>query len=668
VSDPTDSTSEGELLWEPSKGLVRDCRLTAYRKWLQVDLGLTLPDYQSLWEWSTSSLESFWESLWRFFEVKSETPYRTPLGSREMPGASWFPGATLNYAEHALGKFDPDQETVVAISESGARRSLSGSELRRQVGAVAAYLTSVGVAPGDRVAAYLPNIPEAVVAFLACASIGAVWSSCSPDFGERAVLDRFQQIEPVVLFAVDGYRYGGRDFDRRQAVARLREGLPTLRRLVVVPNLLPEESARADMVDPWSRVAAGSPALKFLAVPFDHPLWVVYSSGTTGLPKPIVHGHGGILLEHLKALGLHADIGVGSRFFWFTTTGWMMWNYLLGALLLGASVVLYDGSPVHPDPWRLWKLIGEHRISHFGTSAGHISASMKAGLRPGAEVDLSSLRFLGSTGSALAPEGFAWAYRTLKSDLWLSSLSGGTDLCTAFLLGCPWLPVRSGVMQCRGLGAKVEAFDQQGLSVVEEVGELVISAPMPSMPLGFWGDHDGHRYQESYFDFYPGLWRHGDWIRIRADGGAVIYGRSDSTINRNGVRMGTSEIYQAVEGLEEIRDSLVVDVAVPGEDPYMPLFVVLSAGVSLDPGLVAKVRGRIRETVSPRHVPDVVVAIDEVPRTLSGKKLEIPVKRLLQGASLAELPNLEAVQNPRALDPFVEMAAERSSGAKRVDG
>jgi acetoacetyl-CoA synthetase len=642
--------------------------MSAFRARIQTEHHLSLPDYQSVWEWSTANLESFWESIWQFFQVQSHTPYQTALSGRTMPGARWFPGSTLNYAEHALRLLDPSKEAMVAISESGHRRSISGGDLKLQVGAVAAYLTSVGVVSGDRVAAYLPNIPEAVVAFLACASIGAVWSSCSPDFGAPAVLDRFQQIEPVVLFAVDGYRYGGRGFDRRDVIAKLRDGLPTARRLVMVANLFPDEAGAVAGVDRWAEVAAGLSTPRFLPVPFDHPLWVVYSSGTTGLPKPIVHGHGGIVLEHLKALGLHADIGEGSRFFWFTTTGWMMWNYLIGALLLGACVVLYDGSPTYPGPGRLWELIEELRISHFGTSAGHISASMKAGLRPRDGVDLDSLQFLGSTGSPLAPEGYAWAYESLKSDLWLSSLSGGTDLCTAFLLGCPWLPVRSGVIQCRGLGAKVEAYDENGVSVVEKVGELVISAPMPSMPLGFWGDRDGNRYRESYFEFYPGIWRHGDWVRIRADGGAAIYGRSDATINRHGVRMGTAEIYQAVEGMKEISDSLVVDVADPGADSYMPLFLVLSSGVSLDSDLMGRVRARIRETVSPRHVPDQMVAVAEIPRTLSGKKLEIPVKRLLEGASLAELPNLETVQNPWALEPFVEMAAERRRRAARSEG
>ncbi|MHB1626003.1 MAG: acetoacetate--CoA ligase [Candidatus Dormibacteria bacterium] len=650
---------EGELLWEPTTELRRDCRLSSYRDWLESDLNLRFDDYQQLWQWSTEELEAFWVSVWRFFGVAAHAPYRMPLRQRSMPGARWFEGATLNYAEHAL--LAVNSEAVVAISENGDVRQLSGSELRRQVAAVASHLRELGVGMGDRVAAYVPNIPEALVGFLACASIGAIWSSCSPDFGERAVLDRFQQIEPVVLLAVDGYRYGGRDFDRREVVLRLREGLPTVRHLIEVRYLFPDKPAFAPGSTTWPEIVAREAELEFTAVPFDHPLWVVYSSGTTGLPKPIVHGHGGILLEHLKALALHADLGPASRFFWFTTTGWMMWNYLVSGLLVGATVILYDGSPVHPEPDRLWRLIDETGITHFGTSAGLIAASMKAGLAPKAHLNLSSLRFLGSTGSPLSPDGFAWVYKEVKQDLWLSSLSGGTDLCTAFLLGCPWLPVRSGVIQCRGLGARVEAFNRSGAAVIGEVGELIITAPMPSMPIYFWGDRDGKRYRESYFELYPGLWRHGDWVKIRPDGGAVIYGRSDSTINRHGVRMGTAEIYRAIEEMEEIQDCLVVDVPTDGKDSYMPLFVVLGSGVTLDEALVAKLKARIRDAVSPRHVPDLVMAVPEIPKTLSGKKLEIPVKRILQGVGTTDLLSLDAVQNPQALEPFFRLAAERGT-------
>ncbi|MHB8325278.1 MAG: acetoacetate--CoA ligase [Candidatus Dormibacteria bacterium] len=650
---------EGIVLWEPPEALRRTSRMTAYRDWLESSRNLRVDTYQELWEWSTKELGAFWESIWDFFHVQAHAPFHEPLADHSMPGARWFEGSRLNYAEHALRAMDTEAECVVAISELGEDKRLSGSELRRQVGAVAAHLRESGIRVGDRVAAYVPNIGEALVGFLATASIGAIWSSCSPDFGEQAVLDRFQQIEPAVLLVVDGYRYGGREFDRREVVARLLRGLPTVRHVIEVPYLFPAQAPFVAGSSTWASVVAMEAELDFEAVPFDHPLWVVYSSGTTGLPKPIVHGHGGILLEHMKALALHADLGPGSRFFWFTTTGWMMWNYLVGGLLVGATIVLYDGSPAHPGSDRLWRLIEEFQITHFGTSAGHISASMKVGLRPRRQLDLSSLRFLGSTGSPLSPGGFEWVYREVKQDLWLSSLSGGTDLCTAFLLGTPWLPVQSGVIQCRGLGARVEAFNPAGQPVIEEMGELVITKPMPSMPIYFWGDQDGSRYRESYFATYPGVWRHGDWIKIRADGGAVIYGRSDSTINRHGVRMGTSEIYRAVEEMAEIRDCLVVDVPGDPRGSYMPMFVVLAPGVALDDALVARIKGRIRESVSPRHVPDVVMAVSEIPKTLSGKKLEIPVKRILQGVSPGDVVSLEAVQNPRALEPFVRLAAER---------
>ncbi len=651
---------EGELLWEPTKPLIEGSQLSRYAAWLGAEGLVDTRDYSALWRWSVEEVGTFWETIWRYFQVRSWSPYRNPLAQRRMPGAVWFEGAQVNYAAHALGGLEGNPEQLVAVAEDGTRRTLSGSELRRQVACLAATLRGVGVGAGDRVAAYLPNVPEAVVGFLAAASLGAIWSSCSPDFGEQAVLDRFQQIEPKVLLACDGYRYGGREFDRREAVANLVRGLPSLIHVVLVPTLglgqVPEVGAGST----WAAAVAGEKELQFLPVSFDHPLWVVYSSGTTGLPKPIVHGHGGILLEHLKALALHADVGPESRFFWFTTTGWMMWNYLVSGLLVGATLVLYDGSPAHPGPDRLWQLIQGERLSHFGTSAGHIAASMKAGLRPREELQLETLRFLGSTGSPLSPEAFAWVYREVSSTVWLSSLSGGTDVCTAFVLGSPWLPVRAGVIQCRGLGAAVQAFDADGRPVVDQVGELVVTEPMPSMPVRLWGDVDGSRYRDSYFSVFPGIWRHGDWVKVRSDGGVVMYGRSDSTINRHGVRMGTAEIYRAVEDLPEVRDSLVVDVPLPEGDSYMPLFVVLAPGLTLDEELQARIKDRVRRQVSPRHVPDAILQVAEIPKTRSGKKLEVPVKRILAGEDPVGTVSLEALQNPRSLDPFLELARGRA--------
>jgi acetoacetyl-CoA synthetase len=505
----------------------------------------------------------------------------------------------------------------------------------------------------------MPNIPETLVAFLATTSIGAIWSSCSPDFGASSVVDRFAQIEPKVLFCVDGYRYGGRDFDRLDTVAGLQAAMPTLDRTVVLPYLdQSPDLARLDRAIAWDELlasGAGTP-LEFEQVPFDHPLWVLYSSGTTGLPKAIVQGHGGILLEHLKKLHLHVDAQEGDRVFWFTTTGWMMWNFLVGGLLTPASIVLYDGSPGHPDMGVLWDLAERTGMTCFGTSASYIAACMKAGTEPSAGRDLTALRSVGSTGSPLSPEGFEWVYEHIGRETWLFSTSGGTDVCTAFVGGVPLLPVYRGELQGRALGAKVEAFDEDGNSIVDEVGELVITEPMPSMPLYLWGDDDGSRYRASYFEQYPGVWRHGDWIEITSRGTAVIYGRSDSTINRQGVRMGTSEIYRAVQAVPDVVDALVVDIPRPGTEGWMPLFVVLAEGATLDDELVAEIKRRIRELCSPRHVPDAVYAIAEVPRTLSGKLLEVPVKRILTGTAPEKAASRDSLANPASLDYFVELA------------
>ena len=651
----------GELLWEPSAEAVQRSRMTEYMRWLETERNLGFGGYDELWRWSVEDLEAFWSSIWDFFEVRSDGGYERVLGKREMPGAEWFPGARLNYAEHVFRDREDTEAAILHASELRALEELSWGELRTRVAAAAAGLRGLGVGPGDRVVAYLPNIPEAIVAFLATASIGAVWSSCSPDFGPASVVDRFAQIEPKVLIAVDGYRYGGKDFDRSDVLSGLQAQMPTLERTVVLPYLDPDPdlSSLRDSMRWDELLGAGDGAgLAFERVPFDHPLWVLYSSGTTGLPKAIVQGQGGILLEHLKKLHLHVDAQAGDRLFWFTTTGWMMWNFLVSGLLTRAAIVLHDGSPGHPDMGVLWDLAERAGITTFGTSASYVAACMKDGVQPAAGRDLSRLRAVGSTGSPLPPEGFDWVYEQLGADTWLFSTSGGTDLCTAFVGGAPILPVYRGELQARALGAAVEAWDEDGNSLVDEVGELVVTEPMPSMPLYLWGDEDGGRYRDSYFDLYPGVWRHGDWIEITSRGTAVIYGRSDSTINRSGIRMGTSEIYRAVLDLDEVVDALVVDIPRPGTEGWMPLFVVLREGAELDDELKRRMASSVRERCSPRHVPDEAYRIDEVPRTLSGKALEVPVKRILMGEPPERAASRDSLANPEALDWFVELAGE----------
>jgi acetoacetyl-CoA synthetase len=627
------------LLWEPPAELVERAVMTRYMR----ERGLG--SYEELWRWSVTDLDGFWGSIWDFFGVQGT--YDQVLADRRMPGAVWFPGAEVNYAAHLFRGKDADATAIVHASELRELSELSWGELREQAARIAAGLRALGVERGDRVAAYMPNIPETVAAFLATASLGATWSSCSPDFGPRSVIDRFAQIEPKVLLAVDGYRYNGRDFDRRETVDRI--AAETGGRVV-----------RLGYLDGtgWDEGFEQPGELTFERVPFDHPLWVLYSSGTTGLPKAIVQGQGGILLEHLKKLHLHVDAQAGDRIFWFTTTGWMMWNFLVSGLLTEAAIVLYDGSPGQPDMGVLWDLAENAGVTTFGTSAAYIAACMKAGVEPGAGRDLSALRAVGSTGSPLSPEGFRWVYDHVGEDTWLFSTSGGTDLCTAFVGGCPIVPVYEGELQARSLGAAVEAWDPDGKPLIGEVGELVITEPMPSMPLYLWNDPDGERYRESYFDMYPGIWRHGDWIEITERGTAIISGRSDSTINRGGIRMGTAEIYRAVLAVDEVTDALVVDISREGED-WMPLFVVLRDGAELDDDLRRTIRTRIREDCSPRHVPDDIVAVKEVPRTLSGKVLELPVKRILMGTPPEKAASRDSLANPEALDFFVSWAERR---------
>jgi acetoacetyl-CoA synthetase len=658
--------STSDKLWEPPADLVERARLTEFMRWLSAERGLDFDGYEDLWRWSVDDLDAFWRAIWDFFDVQADGDPAPVLASREMPGAGWFPNARVNYAEHVFAGKDGDETAILHSSELRDLDELSWGELREQVAAAAAGLRALGVERGDRVVAYLPNIPEAIVGFLAAASIGAVWSSCSPDFGPASVIDRFAQIEPKVLLAVDGYRYGGKDFDRRETIAALQEAMPSLVGTVVVPYLDPDPDLTAlDRAGRWDDFLAGGAGaeLDFERVPFDHPLWVLYSSGTTGLPKAIVQGQGGILIEHLKKLSLHVDAHPGDRLFWFTTTGWMMWNFLVSGLLTRAAIVLYDGNPGHPDMNALWDLAERAGVTMFGTSAAYIAACMKAGVEPGAGRDLSALKAVGSTGSPLSPEGFDWVYEHVGADTWLFSTSGGTDLCTAFVGGVALLPVYRGEIQARALGAAVEAWDEDGQPVIEEVGELVVTEPMPSMPVYFWGDEDGSRYRESYFEMFPGVWRHGDWIEITARGTAVIYGRSDSTINRGGIRMGTSEIYRAVLSIDEIVDALVVDIPRPGTEGWMPLFVVLREGAELDSELPREIARRVREQCSPRHVPDEVFQIAEVPRTLSGKALEVPVKRILMGTPVEKAVSRDSLANPASLDYFTEMAATLETAA-----
>ena len=636
--------------------------MTRYMRWLEAEHGHGFDgSYEALRRWSIDSLDDFWASIWTHFEVRASAPYERVLASRAMPGAKWFTGARLNYAENLLAGKPSDRLALQHASELRELDSITWGELRDQVARASSALRDLGVEPGDRVVAYMPNLPEAIVGFLATASIGAIWSSCSPDFGASSVIDRFAQIEPKVLFAVDGYRYGGKDFDRREVVAGLLAELPTVEHTIVLGYLDPDPdtSALRGAQSYDDLLAAGDPGeIEFEQVGFDHPLWVLYSSGTTGLPKAIVQGHGGILVEQLKKHYLHLDAQEGDRVFWFTTTGWMMWNFLVGVLLTDASIVLYDGNPGHPDMGTLWQLAADTETTCFGTSASFIAACMKAGVEPSSGRDLSKLRSVGSTGSPLAPEGFEWIYDHVGADTWLFSTSGGTDVCTAFVGGVPIEPVYRGELQGRSLGCAIEAWDEDGNPLVGEVGELVITEPMPSMPVFFWGDSDGSRYRDSYFDMYPGIWRHGDWIEITERGTAIIYGRSDSTINRSGVRMGTSEIYRAVHGIDEVTDALVVDIPRPGTEGWMALFVVLREGAELDHELRREIARRIREQCSPRHVPDEVFAIAEVPRTLSGKVLEVPVKRILMGTPADVAASRDSLANPASLDYFVGLAGE----------
>jgi acetoacetyl-CoA synthetase len=623
--------------------------------WLE-DLGLE--DYEALWRWSVQDIERFWRRVWDRYQVQADGDPSTVLADASMPGAQWFPHVSLSLPEHIFAGKQDTQSAIYFAGETQPLTTWTWAELKQQTAQIRHGLKQLGVKQGDRVAGCLPNIPHTLAAFLATTSLGAIWSCCSPDFGARTIVDRFAQIEPKVLLAVDGYHYGGRYFDRNALVEELEAALPTLTATITLSG-----GRWSDRRGQRTFGATDEP-LTFARVPFDHPLWIVYSSGTTGLPKAIVHGHGGILLEHLKNFRLHHDVKPGDRIQWFTTTGWIMWNYLACALLSDASVVLYDGNPGYPTLDTLWDIASEAKSTLFGCGAAFIHGCIKAGIDPRHSRDLSRLRSVGSTGSPLAPEAFDWIYEHLGSDIWLASVSGGTDIASAFIGGAPIVPVYRGELPARYLGVDVQAWDERGQSVTDEVGELVVTQPMPSMPVKFWNDPGDAKYRDAYFSTYQGVWRHGDWLRITPRGSAVIYGRSDSTINRGGIRIGTAEVYAAIASLQQIAEALAVDV--PSEDGtgdgHLYLFVALEHETTLSEDLITEIRTRIRKDCSPRHVPDEIIETPAIPKTLTGKLLEVPVKRLLMGRDAKA--SRDALVDPAALDWFVDFARETARSTR----
>lgn len=658
---PGPDVREGELLWTPTPEQVSRTNLASFTAWLEESAGRSFAGYHDLWRWSVTDLDGFWRAIWDYGGVKASQEPTAVLSRRSMPGAEWFPGSRLNFAQHVLRNERPGEAALLHLSETQALDELRWEDLAGQVRAAARGLEELGVGRGDRVAGYLPNVPEAMVAMLATASVGAVWASCSPDFGARGAVDRLGQVGPKVLIAVDGYRYGGRDFDRSGELARIAKSLEGLEALVLVPRRVGEAPARlAERQLAWAQLLEhprGKEGFRFAQVPFEQPLWVLFSSGTTGPPKAIVHSHGGILLEHLKLQGLHMDLHPGDRMFFHTTTGWMMWNFLLTSLLVGACPVLYDGNPAYPGPDVLWRMAQDSGAVFFGASPAYVELMVKSGIVPGRSFDLSALRAVMPAGSPVSPGCTAWFYANVKEDLWVCTGSGGTDCCCGFVGGVPTLPVYAGEMQAPSLGVAAAAYDEEGRAVVDQVGELVITEPMPSMPVSFWNDGGGELMRSTYFARYPGVWRQGDFFRINGRGGCFVLGRSDATLNRHGVRIGTAEIYRALESVEEVDDALVVNLDLPGGRSFMPLFVTLRGNRRLDRGVEEAIRDRLRVEYTPRHVPDRIVQVGAIPLTLSGKKLELPVRRILLGTPPDQAASREAMADPSALDDFIEYAA-----------
>ncbi|MEQ9591395.1 MAG: acetoacetate--CoA ligase [Cyclobacteriaceae bacterium] len=639
------------ILWEPTKESIENSNLLRYQGWLKDKRNLHFNNYKELWKWSVDHIDEFWESLWEFFSIIHEGQYGSVRSPQPMPGTRWFEGTKLNYAEHVFRNFNAGEKAILYSNEQMPMQEISWDELKSNTASFQSYLKSVGVKEGDRVVAYLPCIPEATVAFLAVNSLGAIWSSTSPDFGTQSVIDRFAQIEPKVLVTVDKYSYGGKTFDKKDVVDAVVKAIPSIEKVVLICEGKPHN----EQYIPWEdTIKSTSATLTFTRVEFNHPIWVLYSSGTTGLPKAITHSHGGILLEQLKYLTFHKDLQPGESCFWYTTTGWMMWNHIQATLLCGGVMILYDGSPAFPDLNVLWKLAQDSKMNHFGTSAGFLLANLKAGVTPGKTFDLSELRAIGSTGSTLPPEGFKWVYENVKGDVWLTSMSGGTDVCSGFVGGNALRPVYEGEIQCRTLGCSLYAYDEEGNEVYETVGEMVITKPMPSMPVFLWNDENFERYTESYFEMYPGIWRHGDWIEITDHDGVIIYGRSDATLNRGGVRIGTSEIYRAVDQIKEIKDSVIICLERDKGEFYMPLFVMMNENEELSEELKKKIKKVIREAYSPRHVPDEIIATPDIPYTISGKKTEAPIKKIFMGREPEKVVNKGSLRNPDSMKYYVE--------------